>query len=225
MPDTARPYPDRAAAGSDLARHLAAHAHDARVLVLALPRGGVPVAAPVAAALGAPLDVVVVRKLGLPGYPEVAMGAIAGIGDAVELVHEHRVQAQARVTPDELDRVRRRELVELRRREAAYRGGRPAPDLGGRVVVLVDDGLATGATMRAAVAAVRSHAPARVAVAVPVGSVGACAALAREADEVVCVRRPTPFRAVGQAYVDFDPPTDDEVRALLGGAGGTEHDP
>ncbi|MBO3090216.1 phosphoribosyltransferase, partial [Cellulomonas dongxiuzhuiae] len=210
----------RPAAGAAPDRHLPASAHDPRVVVLALPRGGVPVAAPVAAGLRAPLDVLVVRKLGVPGHPEVAMGAIAGIGPAVELVHEDRVQARARVTPDDLDRVRRRELAELHRREVAYRGARPAPRLGGRVVLLVDDGLATGATMRAAVAAVRSRAPARVVVAVPVGSDDGCAAVARVADEVVCVRRPSPFRAVGQAYVDFDPPTDDAVRALLAGGGG-----
>ncbi|WP_318241216.1 phosphoribosyltransferase [Cellulomonas avistercoris] len=219
------PFADRAAAGVVLSHHLTAYEDDPRVVVLALPRGGVPVAAPLAARLGAPLDVLVVRKLGVPGHPEVAMGAIAGIGATVELVHEERVRARAHVTLDDLDRARRRELVELHRREAAYRGGRPAPRLAGRVVLLVDDGLATGATMRAAVAAVRGLAPARVVVAVPVGSDGGCAALARVADDVVCVRRPAPFRAVGQAYADFDPPSDDEVRALLargGGAGATD---
>jgi len=225
MTATTSPYADRTAAGEDLARHLSAYAGDDRVVVLALPRGGVLVAAPVASALHAPLDVVVVRKLGVPGHPEVAMGAIAGIGGRIEIVHVRRVQTTAHVTPYDLDAVYRHELLELRRREAAYRGSRPPPTVRGRVVVLVDDGMATGATMRAAVAAVRRQGPARVVVAVPVGSADACADVGRDADEVVCVRQPRHFRAVGQEYLDFAPPTDDEVRALLGGAGGTEHDP
>jgi len=215
MAASSAPYADRTAAGRDLARHLTTYAGDPRVVVLALPRGGVPVAAPVATALGAPLDVLVVRKLGVPGAPEVAMGAIAGVGDDVVLVHEERVQAAAQVTPDDLDDVYRDELVELRRREAAYRGGRPAPAVRGRVVLLVDDGIATGATVRAAVTALRRQEPARVVVAVPVGSAAACAVVGRDADEVVCVRQPVPFHAVGQGYVDFTPPADDDVRALL----------
>lgn len=219
MPEGTSPYTDRAAAGRDLARHLTALADDERVLVLALPRGGVAVAVPVAAALRAPLDALVVRKLGVPGWPEVAMGAIAAIGDAVELVHEERVQQRAHVTTDDLARAYRRELEELRRREEAYRGSRPPPDVRGRVVVLVDDGLATGATVRAAVVATRRHQAARVVVAVPVGSHEACAAVGRVADEVVCVRRPRPFRAVGQAYEDFTAPGDDEVRAMLDAGG------
>lgn len=213
---TPTPYPDRTAAGRALARLLTGYA-DHAPLVLALPRGGVPVAAPVADALHAPLDVLVVRKLGVPGYPEVAMGALAALGGHVELVHEHRVQQQAHVTADDLARVRERELVELRRRSTAYRGDRPAPDVAGRTVLVVDDGLATGATARAAVAAVRRHAPAGVVVAAPVGSASACAALARAADDVVCAWCPDHFHAVGQAYVDFDPPTDAEVRAALAG--------
>ncbi|MBO0900283.1 phosphoribosyltransferase [Cellulomonas sp. zg-ZUI222] len=218
MAASTRPYADRAAAGQDLAGHLA-HLAGERVVVLALPRGGVPVAAPVAQALRAPLDVVVVRKLGLPGHPEVAMGAIAGIGDDVELVHEHRIEVRGNVTAEEFRHVHRAELVELRRREIAYRGTRRPPGVTGQVVVLVDDGIATGATVRAAVAAVRRHEPERIVVAVPVGPAEAVAAVAQTADDVVCVRRPRRFRAVGQEYVDFAPPSDDQVRALLAGAG------
>lgn len=161
MPAHPAPFPDRAAAGRDLAGHLGPWAGDPRVLVLALPRGGVPVAVPVAHALRAPLDVLVVRKLGLPTAPEVAMGALAGVGDVVVAVDEPRVRTQGHATADDVARVRDTELAELRRREIAYREGRPPPDVRGRVVVLVDDGLATGASMRAAVAALRPHAPAR----------------------------------------------------------------
>lgn len=217
MPTHLPPYPDRAAAGRDLATHLARWAGDPRVLVLALPRGGVPVAVPVADMLRAPLDVLVVRKLGLPTAPEVAMGALAGVGDVVVEVDEPRVRTRARVTAADVARVRDAELAELRRREVAYREGRPPIDVRGRVAVLVDDGLATGASVRAAVAALRPHVPARVVVAVPVGAGDACAALRAQADDLVCVRTPADFRAVGQEYVDFAPPTDADVRALLRG--------
>jgi predicted phosphoribosyltransferase len=219
----ASPFADRAQAGRALGAELAARATpvpDADVVVLGLPRGGVVVAAGVAAALGAPLDVVPVRKLGLPGQPELAMGAIAAAGDAVETVRTEAVLARVEVAPEEFLAVRGRELTELRRREAAYRGDRPPVPLAGRTVVLVDDGLATGATMRAAVAAVRRAAPARVVVAVPVGSPATCAALRRDVDEVICLWAPVRFAAVGQGYDDFRPTDDDEVRAALATAAG-----
>ena len=209
------PYADRAEAGRHLAGLLTGYAGRDDVVVLALPRGGVPVAAPLADALGAALDVLVVRKLGVPGQPELAMGAIAGVADAVETVRNERVLSVARVAQQAFDDVHARELAELRRRESAYRQGRPATPVEDRVVVLVDDGLATGSTVRAAVAAVRSRRPARVVVAVPVGSQEACRSLREDADEVVCAWTPEPFYAVGQGYLDFRQTSDDEVRALL----------
>jgi predicted phosphoribosyltransferase len=211
------PFADRRAAGRALGAELAERLADAGdVVVLGLPRGGVIVAAEVAAALSAPLDVVSVRKLGLPWQPELAMGAIAAAGDAVEAVRTEVVLAKADVDAETFDRVRQRELAELRRREAAYRDGRTPVPLAGRTVVVVDDGLATGSTMRAAVAAVRRSEPARVVVAVPVGSPNACAALAPEVDEVVCLWAPRSFSAVGQGYVNFAATSDDEVRQALG---------
>lgn len=214
MPATPQ-YADRPEAGHDLATRLTAYADRDDVVVLALPRGGVPVALPVAQALDAPLDVLLVRKLGLPGQPELAMGAIAGVGGDVELVRNEQVLHRSGVPAAQVEEVHRRELEELRRREAAYRGDRPAVPVRDKVVVVVDDGLATGSTMRAAVAAVRRQQPSRVVVAVPVGSSDTCAALAQEADEVVCSRTPVPFYAVGQGYRDFGQTTDDEVRAAL----------
>jgi predicted phosphoribosyltransferase len=215
----APPFADRHDAGRQLAAHLTDPARVAAVplgpgaLVLGLPRGGVLVAAPVAAALRADLDVVAVRKLGVPGRPELAMGALAAVGEEVETVRSDDVLARVDVDDDAAAEVHRAELVELRRRRAAYRGDRPPPAVAGRTVVLVDDGLATGATMRAALAAVRRAGPAAVVVAVPVGSAGACAGLA--ADEVVCLVTPRPFGAVGRWYADFGQATDDEVRAAL----------
>jgi predicted phosphoribosyltransferase len=206
-----RPYPDRAAAGAALADELGAV--DGSVLVLGLARGGVPVAAPVAAALGADLDVLLVRKLGLPGQPELAMGAIAGVGDELDVVRNEPVAAG--VDPEVIEAVRQEEVRELRRRERAYRGDRPPIDVRDRTVILVDDGLATGATMRAAVAAVRRQRPARVIVAVPVGGIESCRRLSRVADQVVCAWIPHYFSAVGQAYRDFSPVDDDEVRQVL----------
>ncbi|MBP2354099.1 putative phosphoribosyltransferase [Kribbella aluminosa] len=200
-----RPYPDRAAAGRALADELRPVAGS--VLVLGLARGGVPVAAPVADALSAELDVLVVRKLGLPGQPELAMGAIAG----TELVRNESVP----VDPETLETVRRSEAVELRRREQVYRADRPPIEVRDRVVILVDDGLATGSTMRAAVEAVRRNGPARVIVAVPVGGAATCRLLSRVADQVVCAWIPQYFSAVGQAYRDFSPVGDDEVRRVL----------
>ncbi|MGY1801980.1 phosphoribosyltransferase [Blastococcus sp. SYSU D00922] len=212
-----RPFADRRAAGRALGEHLARRSLPAP-LVLGLPRGGVVVAAEVAAALAAPLDVLVVRKLGLPAQPELAMGAIAALGDAVETVRVESVLAAAGVGSAAFDEVGRRELVELRRREAAYREGRPPPPVAGRAVVLVDDGLATGATMHAAVVAARSAGPASITVAVPVGSPRACDALEPFVDDLVCLLAPPSFRAVGQAYGDFGQTTDEEVRDALHGA-------
>lgn len=209
-----RPYPDRAAAGRAVAEELGKV--DGSVLVLGLPRGGVPVAAPIADALNADLDVLIVRKLGLPGQPELAMGAIAGVGDTLHTVRNERfLQGVAEQT---LAEVREREVRELRRREEAYRGDRAPIDVGDRVVILVDDGLATGATMRAAVGAVRRQRPARVIVAVPVGAVDTCRRLMTIADDVVCSWFPVQFSAVGQAYRDFSQVSDAEVRRIL-----TEH--
>jgi putative phosphoribosyl transferase len=207
-------FADRADAGRALAERLAGATAPGTV-VLGLPRGGVVVAAEVAGALGAPLDALPVRKLGLPGSPELAMGAIAAIGDVVETVRTEDVLEQAGVDDDTFDGVRTAELDELRRRESAYRAGRPPPDVRDRAVLIVDDGLATGATMRAAVAAVRRGGAARVVVAVPVGSPRACADLALRADQVVCLVTPVPFRAVGPNYARFGDTTDDEVRAAL----------
>jgi predicted phosphoribosyltransferase len=201
--------------GRALGERLADSLTGTDAVVLGLPRGGVVVAAEVATALAAPLDVLVVRKLGLPWQPELAMGAIAAVGDAVETVRTEAVLASASVREDTFATVRDEELVELRRRERAYRGDRPPAPLAGRTVVLVDDGLATGSTMRAAVVAVRRGGPAGVVVAVPVGSPSACAALAPEVDDLVCLDAPRGFRAVGQAYADFTATSDDEVRAAL----------
>ena len=207
-------YADRRDAGRVLAGALAGRA-DAGALVLGLPRGGVVVAAEVSAALGAELDVLVVRKLGLPGQPELAMGAIAAVGDAVETVWVASVVDRVAPDPTAVAAVRERELVELHRRNAAYRGERPPPGIPARHVVLVDDGLATGATVRAAIQVVRAGAPTRLTVAVPVGSPAAVTRLAAELDELVCPYVPEGFRSVGQAYADFADTTDDEVTEAL----------
>jgi putative phosphoribosyl transferase len=182
------------------------------LLVLGLPRGGVPVAAEVAKALSAPLDVLVARKLGVPAQPELAMGAIAA---GVRVVHQAVVDALA-IAPGVIDAVAAREGAEVARREESYRAGRPPLDVAGRTVVAVDDGLATGSTMRAAVAALRARGARRIVVAVPVGARETCQDLAGEADEVVCALTPAGFHAVGQWYSDFTQTTDDEIRALLG---------
>jgi putative phosphoribosyl transferase len=182
------------------------------VVVLALPRGGVPVAFEVAEALDAPLDIFLVRKLGLPGHPELAMGAIASGG--VRVLNEDVVRWYG--IPDRaIEAVAREEQAELERREREYRQGRPLIDLHGRTVILIDDGLATGSTMKAAVQAVRQHAPAHVVVAVPVGALASCEEFAGITDETVCARSPDPFSAVGQWYHDFSQTTDEEVRRLL----------
>jgi len=180
--------------------------------VLALPRGGVPVAAEVANALSAPLDVFVVRKVGVPWHEELAMGAIASGG--VRLLNEELIQAYA-ISDNEVDRAMQRELLELERRETLYRGGRPFPDLRNKTVILVDDGLATGSTMRVAVEALRKEGPARIVVAVPVAAPATCDAFRDVADEIVCALTPEPFYAVGLWYDDFDQTTDAEVHELL----------
>jgi predicted phosphoribosyltransferase len=209
-------YRDRREAGSRLARILAGQLGDdadrGDPVVLGLPRGGVPVAAEVAAALQAPLDVFVVRKLGVPGQPELAMGAIASGG---VVVRNPAVTAELGISEAAFAAVREREAAELARREAAYRGVRPPVPLRGRTVVLVDDGIATGASMRAAIAALRELGPARVVVGVPVAAVSTCVDLAREVDELVCPLTPPGFGAVGAHYLDFRATTDEEVRRAL----------
>jgi putative phosphoribosyl transferase len=182
------------------------------VLVLALPRGGVPVAFEVARALHAPLDVFLVRKLGLPGHEELAMGAIASGG--VRVLNDDVVRA-LHVPEDVVETVAAAEQQELERRERIYRGDRPAPDARGRTIILIDDGLATGSTMRAAVAALRQQGPARIVVAVPVGAPETCAEFQDEADEAICGQTPEPFYAVGLWYSDFSQTTDEEVHDLL----------
>ena len=210
--DDRRAFEDRKEAGRALAARLRHYAGRPDVVVLALPRGGVPVAAPVADALGAPLDLFLVRKLGTPGHRELAMGAIASGG--IRVLNDDVVKWYG-IPPAAIDAVAREEEQELVRREAAYREGREAPPLEGKIVILIDDGLATGSTMMAAVKAVRQRHPAKVIVAVPVGARDTCEALATVADEVICVRMPEPFSAVGQWYLDFDQTTDEEVRQLL----------
>lgn len=210
---SSQPFRDRVEAGELLAQRLSHYRDRDDVVVLALPRGGVPVAREVAHVLGVPFDVYVVRKLGVPGHEELAMGAIASGG--VRLVNEGVVNALG-IPPNVIDAVARSEQLELERREQLYRGNRGPIGLTNKTVILVDDGLATGSTMRAAVMAARQQQPARVIVAVPVGAPTTCADLAREADEVVCVRTPDPFIAVGMWYRDFTPTSDDEVRRLLG---------
>jgi predicted phosphoribosyltransferase len=211
-------FRDRTEAGRRLAGELGAYAGRRDVIVLALPRGGVPVAYEVARALGAPLDVFVVRKLGLPWHEELAMGAIASGG--VRLLNEDLVRHYG-IGRDTIERVTAAERAELERRERRYRGDRPFPDLTGKTVVLVDDGLATGASMRAAVEALRQEGPARVVVAVPVSAPETCDAFRDVADDIVCAITPEPFHAVGLWYEDFSQTTDEEVRDLLKRASGT----
>lgn len=210
-----KPYADRDDAGRVLADHLMGYADREAVVVLGLPRGGVPVAAQVAAVLRARLDVLVVRKLGLPGHAELAMGAVAGVGPDIEVVRNDEVLATVLVTDEAFDDVCRREVAELRRRESAYREARGRTPLEGRVVIVVDDGLATGSTMRAAAAAVRRQQPDRLVVAVPVASREACAAVADEVDELVCPWTPETFIAVGQAYRDFSQTSNRQVHRVL----------
>jgi predicted phosphoribosyltransferase len=205
-------FRDRSEAGRRLAAKLAAYANRPDVLVLALPRGGVPVAYEVARALHAPLDVFLVRKLGVPGREELAMGAIASGG--VRVLNED-VLRELEIPEEVIAAVAAEERRELLRRERIYRDDRPTPEVRGRIVILVDDGLATGSTMRAAVAALRRQGPAHIVVAVPVGSPETCREIQAEADEVACVYTPDPFYAVGLWYDDFSQTTDEEVHDLL----------
>ena len=205
-------FRDRREAGRVLAGYLNAYAHRQDVVVLALPRGGVPVGFEIASALHAPLDVFVIRKLGVPWHQELAMGAIASGGVRVindEVVHMLRVPAAA------IDQVVDEEQRELERRERLYRDDQPFPDISGKVAILVDDGLATGSSMRAAVRALRQHHPARIVIATPVGAPDTCAAFRDEVDEVVCAMTPEFFQAVGLWYEQFDQTSDQEVRDLL----------
>ncbi|MCI0746094.1 MAG: phosphoribosyltransferase [Verrucomicrobia subdivision 3 bacterium] len=205
-------FQDRFDAGRFLAEKLKHHAGDPRLVVLALPRGGVPVAYEIARALGAPLDVFIVRKLGAPGYEELAMGAIATGGVCV--FNEEVIQHLG-VSRNWIDAVIREQQEELERREQAYRDGRQPAEVENRHVILVDDGLATGASMRAAIRALRQRHPASITVAVPIGARDTCDQFRNEAEEVICGRTPEPFHAVGAWYHDFTQTTDDEVRELL----------
>ena len=205
-------YRDRTEAGRRLAAQLTDYANRPDVLVLALPRGGVPVAYEVAKALRAPLDIFLVRKLGVPGHEELAMGAIATGG--VRVLNED-VMRYISISDAAIDAVAAKEQRELERREQLYRGDRPAPDVKGQTVILVDDGLATGSTMRAAAAALRQQQPARIVVAVPVSAVQTCDEYRMGVDEIVCAVTPEPFHAVGMWYEDFSQTTDEEVRELL----------
>jgi predicted phosphoribosyltransferase len=205
-------FRDRTDAGQRLAAKLARYAGRTDVIVLALPRGGVPVAFEIARALEASMDVFIVRKLGVPDHEELAMGAIASGGVAVV---NDEVVGPAHIPLRVIQAVAARELRELKRREKAYRDDRPLPDITDRTVILVDDGIATGSTMRAAIAALRQLRPARIVVASPSASPSACAELGREADECVCVITPDPYYAVGIWYDDFSQTTDKEVRDLL----------
>jgi predicted phosphoribosyltransferase len=207
-------FADRRDGGRLLAQRLGRYAHRRDVVVLGLPRGGMPVAAEVASALGAPLDVFVVRKLGVPGHEELAMGAIASGG--VRVLNDDVVDAVG-IPEREIDAVAARELETLEAREHAYRGDRDPVELRGRTAILVDDGLATGATMRAAISALKGRGAAAIVVAVPTAPRETCEALRGEVDDVVCATTPEPFTAVGLWYRDFAPVSDDQVSELLRG--------
>ena len=210
--DPTQVFHDRRAAGRELAKRLEKYRDGRDLVVLALPRGGVPVAFEVARALDAPLDIFLVRKLGLPGHPELAMGAIATGG--VRVLNDDVVRWYG-VPEAVIDEVADVERIELERRGRDYREGREPVSLQGRTVLLIDDGLATGSTMKAAVQAVRAQHPARIVVAVPVAAAETCREFAEIVEEIVCVRTPEPFSAVGLWYRDFSQTTDDEVRELL----------
>ena len=207
-----RAFANRIEAGQLLAEKLVEYAGRDDVIVLGLPRGGVPVAFEVAHRLGAPLDVFIVRKLGVPGFEELAAGAIACGG--VRVLNED-VMRSIPHADEAIEAVTARETTELERREQIYRQGRPAPELRHRIVILVDDGLATGATMRAAVKALRQSGAAKIVVAVPVGPPETCRELEEEADETICLSTPEFFQAVGQYYEDFSQTSDEDVRELL----------
>ena len=215
-----RRFRDRTDAGRALGVRLAAYAHRSDVLVLALPRGGVPVAFEIAKALPAPLDVFLVRKLGVPGHEELAMGAIASGG--VRVLNQEAIGCSD--LPDWLiDHVANREQRELERRERVYRGDRPALDIQDRTIILVDDGLATGSSMRAAATALRQMKPIKIVIAVPVSPPETCAAFRNEVDDVICAITPEPFIAVGAWYSDFSQTSDEEVRRLLDQASRDQH--
>ena len=205
-------FRDRRDAGRQLAQHLSAYRGRKDVLILALPRGGVPVAYEVAKALNVPLDVFLVRKLGVPGHEELAMGAIASGG--VRILN-HEIVQSLRIPAAVLDTVTHKEQIELERRERAFREGLPQPNLAGKTVIIIDDGLATGATMRAAAQALHALGPARIVVAVPVAAVEACDAFRHEVDEVICAETPEPFWGVGRWYQNFSQTSDPEVRIFL----------
>ena len=208
-------FRNRIEAGQVLARRLQQYKNQPDVLILGLPRGGVPVAYEVARELNAPLDVFIVRKLGVPGHEELGMGAIATGG--VRTLHEGIIR-EIGISPQTIEAVSAREQAELERRERLYRGDRPAPTIKGRTVVIVDDGLATGSTMKAAIQAVRQQDPRQVIVAVPTAPSETCEQLKGSADEVVCALTPEPFFAVGGSYADFTQITDEEVRDLIASA-------
>jgi predicted phosphoribosyltransferase len=210
-----RAFPNRIEAGRQLAEKLDKYVGREDVIVLGLPRGGVPVAYEVAKRLHAPLDVFVVRKLGVPGFEELAAGAIASGGVRVLNADVMRAIPHA---DEVIEAVTARETGELERREQIYRGGRPPPELRDRIVILVDDGLATGATMRAAVKALRQRGAAKIVVAVPVGPPDTCREIEEEADETICLSTPAFFQAVGQYYEDFSQTSDEDVRELLSSA-------
>jgi predicted phosphoribosyltransferase len=205
-------FPNRAEGGRRLAEKLDKYAGRDDVIVLGLPRGGVPVAYEVARRLAVPLDVFIVRKLGVPGFEELALGAIASGG--VRVLNDDVVRALPNAN-ELIESVTAKEIQELERREQEYRNGRPAPELRGRVLILVDDGLATGATMRAAIAALRQRGAAKIVVGVPVGAADTCREMETEADEAVCAIASEWFQAVGQYYDDFSQTSDEEVRELL----------
>jgi putative phosphoribosyl transferase len=207
-----RLFHDRTDAGRQLAERLSGYANRNDVVALALPRGGVPVAYQVASRLAVPLDVFLVRKLGVPGHVELAMGAIAPGG--IEVLN-HGLIADLGISPATVAGIAAAERIELERRDRVFRGGRPFPELAGKTVIVIDDGLATGATMEAAVTALRRMNPAEIVVAVPVGARETCDRFARLADHVVCLATPVSFDAVGLWYEDFSQTTDDEVKELL----------
>jgi predicted phosphoribosyltransferase len=206
-------FVSRQEAGKVLASRLSSYQNEPETIILALPRGGVPVGFEIAKTLHLPLDILIVRKLGVPGFEELALGAMAS-GDIIFLNPE--VVETLNISEEMVRQVIDKELQELKRREKLYRGEKPFPDLTNQTVILVDDGLATGASMRVAIRAVRQKKPAAVIVAVPVGAASTCAELRREADEVVCALTPRFFQSVGSWYEDFSQTTDEEVRKLLG---------
>lgn len=206
------PYRNRENAGQDLAKRLKTYVNGPDGVVLALPRGGINVAFEVAKALNLPLDVVVVRKLGVPDQPELAMGAIASGG--VRVLNQ-QLMRQAQISNERIESVAQQEVKELMRQERLYRNGRPPVDLEHKTVILIDDGLATGATMRAAITAIREQKPQQIIIAVPVATPSMCQELESEVDEIICLKTPEPFISVGTWYDDFSQTTDEEVIQLL----------